>query len=513
MPRYPAVRATAYPETRTISSTATPEELKRLIYQKPPRSEEWRTYYGRHLDLDRIEIAIRNAQGGYMRDLTDLSRETCALDPHLTAVLNKRFNAIAAAPWDVVPAEGPGVDPATAKLYAEVVREQLLRIEKFAQGIRQLAWGLFDARAALETQWVQREPDKRGVIWYAAELSWVHPRRLHFGPKRELRLSDDNWAGGGFMPIGVELDALWPKFVQFKPQLFGEYPEREGLAPRCMYWSFFKRFGARDRMILLELFGKPWRVVTVPEGSQASPQDLLDAERAADQLGGNTSVRMPRGTELEAIQPGTTAGAVHNDVIAESDRQISKLVLGQTGTTDAVSNGLGAGMQSSIMQDDQLLIFTGDCDLLSAAIEDTLTDPIIALNFGAAALTHAPRFVIRAEIPTDQKAEVERLQAALNAGLEIKLDEAYEIAGFSRPLSNEPRLTMVDATGLGNRQPTVVFPGEPEPTPAPGPSPAPAPEPEPEPAPSKEPTEPSESPRAGIVGPISIAQAEALSAE
>jgi SPP1 gp7 family putative phage head morphogenesis protein len=512
MPRHP-IRATAYPETRQIRSTATPDELKRLIYQQPPRSEEWRTYYGRSLNLDRIEIAIRNAQAGYMKDLTDLSRETCALDPHLTAVLNKRFNAIAAAPWDVIPAEGPGVDPGTAKLYAEIVREQILKIEKFAQGIRQLAWGLFDARAALETQWVLREPDKRGVTWYAAELSWIHPRRLHFGPRRELRLSDDNYLGGGFVPLGLELDALWPKFVQFKPQLFGEYPEREGLAPRCMYWSFFKRFGARDRMILLELFGKPWRIVTVDEESQAGPQDLIDAERAADALGGNTSVRMPRGTKLETVQPGTTAGAVHSDVIAESDRQISKLVLGQTGTTDAVSNGLGAGMQSSIMQDDQLLIFTGDCDLVASAVEDTLTDPIIALNFGAAALTHAPKFVIRAEIPTDQKAETERLQAALNAGLEISLDEAYEIAGFRRPTANEPKLVMVDATGLGNRQPTVVFPGE-DPEPEPTPTPASTPEPEPSPAPTEaKPTEEDPSKTLPNVGPISIAAAVALSSE
>ena len=51
------------------------------------------------------------------------------------------------------------------------------------------------------------------------------------------------------------------KFIEFMPRLFCDYPEREGLSPRILYWSFFSRFGTRERLILMELFGKPWRIV------------------------------------------------------------------------------------------------------------------------------------------------------------------------------------------------------------------------------------------------------------
>ena len=105
-------------------------------------------------------------------------------------------------------------------------------------------------------------PDFGSVNWMIKDLGWIHPRRLHFGPERELRVYDDLVAGN-FAEHGIALRDERLKFIHWTPQLFGDYPEREGLARRALYWSFFKRFSARERMILLELFGKPWRWLEV----------------------------------------------------------------------------------------------------------------------------------------------------------------------------------------------------------------------------------------------------------
>src|SRR4051812_47413445 len=105
------VQATAYPETRTQQGTVpiTPESMKRVYYSRPPQQDVWnRTRFGRSLNMDRIESALRGAQYGAMRDLCDLARETVATDPHLAAILQKRINAVAALPFDIVPADGPG---------------------------------------------------------------------------------------------------------------------------------------------------------------------------------------------------------------------------------------------------------------------------------------------------------------------------------------------------------------------------------------------------------------------
>src|SRR5690606_19969720 len=126
-----------------------------------------------------------------------LSRETIDTDPHLAAVLNKRFGAISALPWEVLPAEGIGVDKEKATFYADVVRNQLKQLPDFGQRIHQLAWGLFDGRAALENVWALApmipnlptvtHPKFGSVNWLIKDLGWIHPRRIHFGPERELR--------------------------------------------------------------------------------------------------------------------------------------------------------------------------------------------------------------------------------------------------------------------------------------------------------------------------------------
>ena len=487
------IHATAYPETKTQQGqiAITPDAIKKLYYNKPPTQDTWnRTRFGRALNMDRIETALRGAQYGAMRDLTDLARETVATDPHLAAILAKRINAVASLPFDIVPADGPGTDPKKAEANAELVRVQIGRIPHFRQALKQLAWGLFDGRAALEIQWLLRPTDQAQKTggpynepkqdWVAADLLWIHPRRLQFGPVRELRIYDQ-MSTTGFQAVGIALNSFPFKFVEFKPQLFGDYPELEGLAPRCLYWSFFKRFGQRDRMQLLELFGKPWRIIEVDENAQTDPQDLYDAEAAADALGATNTARMPRGTTLKVEAPGESAGEIHADVIAESDKQNSKLVLGQTGTTDAQNSGLGSN-QPSVMAAEQLLILQGDAELLSDAMEDGLCDAIVALNRGVEELVNAPRFILRAEVPTDRTKEAARVKAALDAGLVLAADEVYEVTGFRKPTSKDVTIQMtvdgltlrpsmkaaIDAAdaefGTGD-QPTVI-PDEPASAPA-----------------------------------------------
>lgn len=446
---------TAYPEMREVQSVPGPDVLAADLFKRPPQNDLYRTRYGRSLTLDRIQSALLSAQDGLMRDLTDMSRETVALDPHLASVLYKRINSVASLPWECRPAEGPGVDPKKAQAYADFCREQLLMVSGLRQAIVQLAWGLFDGRAALETHWVDR-PDQYkpksvegmtlDIRYRIGSLAWIHPRRLCFDEDRNLYINDTG-SGSGFSKTGVALKGLPFKFIQFTPQLYGDYPELEGLAPKCLYWSFFKRFGARERLVLLELFGKPWRIITVAEDSDAGPEDLKQASDIADQMGSTATARMPRGLNLDVESPDPKSGDLHEKVIETSDKQISKLVLGQTGTTDAQPGALGGGMQALVMSNEQFVILNGDAAMISESIEDYLTDAIIELNFGREELINAPRFVLRAETTPDKKIEAERMKLALDMGLPIDIDEAYEVLGFKKPEPGAKVIMMTDVPG------------------------------------------------------------------
>lgn len=468
--RVGTLKLRAYP--RPAGPELPPQVMSSNLFARTNNaSEENRRRFGRSISMDMIEHALRAAHRGSMRDLTDILRETVETDPHLGSILNKRFGSVANLPWDIQPASGAGIDRDKAMFYAEVVRAQIRNMKTFRKNLAQLAWALFDGRSCLELQWVMIGPDAAiantrfgSANMAVKEMDWIHPRRLSFGPQRELRIQAETTPGGGnFMATGLDVREYPDKFIWWMPQLFGEYPEREGLGIRCMYWSFFKRFAARERMILSELYGKPWRIITVDEESSAGGDDLTDADQIVDALGSTHTARLPRGTNLQVIAPGKSAGQVHQEIIETSDKQNSKLVLGQTGTTDAVPAGLNSN-QANVMQDEQLGVLIHDASELSEIIESYITDRIIAVNFGEMEVTHAPTFTLRADLPADRVAELLRLDAALKAGLSIGRNEAYELSGFSIPDEQEVVLRMEQPPTPPNSpvapaiRPMVIYP-------------------------------------------------------
>jgi phage gp29-like protein len=461
-------RALSYIENKipdkniTIKATANAEQdagISKSALQKTytgisDARKEKRSQFGTRLDMNVIANVVRSAGAGSMQQLTDLSRETIDYDPHLGSVLQKRFGALASLPWEVQVAEGPGVDKEKAFFYAVVVRDQLRKLPNFRRNIMQLAWGLFDGRAALESHWREATNplvDNRfgRVSMVLGSMEWVHPRRLSFGTARQLVVTPEgSRASANYGATGIDLsddvlkqDGRWRKF-SWTPQLFGDYPEKEGLAPRCLVWSFFKRFSMKDMMTLIELFGKPWRIIKVPEESSANSEDIEASLEAVDALGGAYTALLAKGTDVDVIQPGRTAGQIHGEALKEVDNQISKLVLGQTGTTDGVPAGLNSN-QAFVMQDEQLLILKNDADSISEVVERQVADAIIEVNFGAGELIHSPRFVLRSDRPADRNSEIQRLSSAIEAGISVKETEAYEVAGFQIPDKND-RIIRID---------------------------------------------------------------------
>ena len=442
--RIGSINLRAYPHPQDVK-TPTPLLTNEVFAPTRDARNTFRRRFGVTLSMDTIETAVRAAYRGEMRDLCDILRETINTDPHLGSVLNKRFGGVSTLPWEVHPASGSGINDEKAAFYADVCREQLLNMKSFRKNMNQLAWAMFDGRACLENKWLEvgkadaTSSAKFGRPKLALQsMEWIHPRRLTFGSRRQLRIQPENavYIGGDFADTGLEADALPDKFTWWLPQHFNDYPEREGLGIRCMYWSFFKRFAARERMILSELFGKPWRIIEVDEDSTAGADELNAADEIVDSLGAAYTARMPRGTKLRVEQPQATAGKVHQEIIDESDKQISKLVLGQTGTTDGVPAGLNSS-QASVMQDEQLGILMRDAGELGELIETKITDRIIALNFGENAVINAPRFKLRADLPADRLQELNRLTKTIEAGLPVTRAEAYEISGFSEPTADD----------------------------------------------------------------------------
>lgn len=404
-----------------------------------PDLYETRRYFGQGLSPAVIESVLRQAELGYMRDLTDLTYETYKLDPHLTSVTGKRFRGLAAMRPQVVPAEGDGIDEQFAQLMADVVRQQLAWLPNFRQSILQLNWAHCFGRGALEKIWRENPPGS-DVQWSIDRLNWVHPRRIAFGPERELRIRDDLFDGMPFSPRGLELRALPFKFISFTPQQFNDYPEREGFGPRALYWSFFKRFSWRERLVLLEVFGRPWRIVFAEE-NWVQKDTLKEAAENVDALAANATGALPPGVKVDTSQPEAKAGENHQSTSVDADDQISKLVLGQTRTTDAKPNAIGSS-GDEVAQGEQDEIKDADGWNISDVLTEQLSCDIVVLNYGAEAIDHAPRIELRYERARDPSKELDRAKVLIvDMGAPVKRDELYERAGFSKPESGDDVVT------------------------------------------------------------------------
>jgi phage gp29-like protein len=425
-----------------------PASLARaFVSKRVPRSEQWRTHFGRSLTPARIESAIRDAADGSLQDLTDAGAETILVDPHLASVLRKRFGAISQVDYDLTPAQGDDLDKQTAADIASMVRSQLDAIPAFRQAIEDLAWGHWHGRAALEIHWDRRFASR--ARYQVAELGWIHPRRLTLGPERELRVIDPAQYAGQFQPVGLDT-RIACKFIRFVPRLFSDYPERDGLNPRCLYWSNFKRFAARDRMILIELYAKPWRIIEEDGTAPADPGSFDEALDQADALGGVTVAKMPKGMKLRVEGLDPKSGDLHNHTIEDCDKQISKLVLGSTGTMDAQPQGIG-GQQARVNQDDQYLIFASDGERIGGVLQRDLVNAIVLLNapfYGLStfdALRYAPKFTLRTAPEKDRKAELANIRSIVDLGLAVAVDEIRERTGFRKPNNDEAIVQIVES--------------------------------------------------------------------
>lgn len=410
--------------------------------ERIPKSENYRRYLGKNLDLQQIEYSIKQATFGFMRPITDLSRETLNFDGHLASLLQKRLNRLAALSWDLTPAasdEITEINQDRAEYYAAFVRSQLKQIPSFRDAIVDLAWGTWDARAASELDWAWFRK-----AWNVVGINWIHPRRLSFGPFRDLRVVDAERDMGSFRDDGFALEQVPYKFIHYRPRLFCDYPEREGLSPRAMYWSWFQRFGTREQAKLVELCNGPWRVLRQIPGVNA-PVNTDAAESAFEkvkQLGVYAAARMPPGWQLDIVQPGQGAGAASTELVDHASKVLSKLILGNTGTTDAVSTGLGSSIGDAHLSEEDLII-ASDALRLQEVIEDQLTDAIIAVNFGPGALDHAPRFQFRTEPPVSREQEITRIKGAIEVGLRVSEEEAREKLGVQEIREGQPYLQRV----------------------------------------------------------------------
>ncbi|KAB8123087.1 DUF935 family protein [Komagataeibacter medellinensis] len=345
-------------------------------------------------------------------------------DLHYLGVLNTRKRTVSQLPITVSPASN---DPAHKK-HAEFVSDWLDR------GV--LEGALFDMMDAVGKGWSVHE-----IIWHA-EAGNYYPEDLVFRPQRFFEVSyqdgerimlrdEPNSVAAPAAPGGIGQEG----FADLDPAAFviHRHPSWSGLTlraglTRAVAWAVLaKMFTMRDWGVFVQNYGLPARIGRY--GPDASEEDRNVLFQAVTDFGGALAALMPKGMDFELVEPKMSGGHDLHMIRAEFlNSEISKAVLGQTGTTDSKQGAHASGAIHREVQED---IERADAGLLSTTVGQQLVDRMVAFTFGPQAAYPRLRIGRPDEVPLDTLMKV--VQFAGPQGLKFPAQPFYDRMGMEAP--------------------------------------------------------------------------------
>lgn len=375
------------------------------------------------LTPDRLAAMLRQADQGDMDAFLTLAEEMEERDPHYGAVLQTRKLAVIGLDrkltWskkDEGHGQADAILEACEDLISEPAFEDLLfhQLDALAKGyaVSEIAWNL-------------------SSVWRPASYLERDPRWFKWDREtgRELRLKEPA------EPDGAQLQPA--KFVVHRATRKSGLPARAGLA-RLVAFSFVcKLYAQKDWMAYAEIFGIPLRLGRY-DGS-AQPDDVEVLKRAVFGLGSDAAAVIPKSMDIEFPDLGAATGGAELFLTLTKflDNQVSKAVLGQSGTTDMQSGGGYA--QAAVLDEVRGDLTKADGKSLAATITRDVLAPFVAFNFGATAPVPALELVV--DEPEDMEALSTALERLVPLGLRVDQSEIRKKLKLSEPAEAAEVLT------------------------------------------------------------------------
>lgn len=383
-------------------------------------------YPGDGLDPGRLATILREADGGDPVRYMELAEQVEERFTQYLAVLGTRKRQVAQLEITVDPAS----DAPDHVRHADMVRDWLERDE--------LSDELFDILDAIGKGWSFTE-----ILWDTSEgqwspsLAWRNPRWFRpdrVGLTRPLMLDER----------GQERELPGGKFITASIKAKSGLPLRSGLARPATWLWMFSAFTQRDWAIFTQNFGMPVRIGKY--GAGATEQDKETLYRAVANIAGDMAAVIPESMMIEFIEAkGLGASVKHYEERADwLDRQASKLVLGQTATTDSVTGGLGSGKEHSEVRED---IERADAKALAGVLNRDLVRVWVALEFGPQKAY--PKIRIGRPETADVQMILEAVAKLLPAGLKVGQRQMAELIGIGAPDDDDELLAPSTGSGGG----------------------------------------------------------------
>ena len=314
----------------------------------------------------RDEVLMRRGGWQGLRVYQDLAR-----DGHAGSVLRKRRAAVISREWSVDPASE---DPQDV-LAADIARAALKRVE-FDRACQGLLAGVLTGLSVAEIIWEPAEltldSGRKGTWIVPRAIKVKNPRRFIFDREERLRLRTREAPQHG-------IDLPDRKFVLLRYWAEeNEDPYGRGLGHDLFWPIYFKRNGVALWNALIEKFGQPFVYAEYPSGTPEQERDTL--VEALQNIARNAGLAVPAGTLIKVLEAGrgSSSGSLHQDMIKAMNAEISKIVLGETLTTEMGENGARAASETHNEVREELA--KADADLLSGVLNGSLMAWIAEVN-------------------------------------------------------------------------------------------------------------------------------------
>lgn len=358
-----------------------------------------------------VADVLRRASQGDGHDFLLAAADIEEKDLHYASVLQTRKLAVAGLPLKITPAD----NSRQAKAAAALCEDVLGRLDLPA-----LAIDLLDAASkgygVAELMW-----DTRGKLWMPTAALHREPQWFCWDRDtgQQLRLVDGS-AEGMVLPEH--------KFVLHTPKIRSGIALLGGLARSALWAWVFKSHAMRDWASFCELFGQPMRVGKYAPGTDKA--DIAVLRRAVTEIGSDAAAVIPDSMVIEFVESGskTASADLYQRLMEYMDTQVSKAVLGQTGTTDMAK---GSYAQAKVHDEVRSDLLRADARALASTLRRDVLRSVVALNMGPD--VSLPQIELVVEEPEDMTALADQLQKLVPLGLEVEQDWVREKWGIPQP--------------------------------------------------------------------------------
>jgi phage gp29-like protein len=370
---------------------------------------------GSYMDVDQVYSIFAAAEAGVTLHLMLLYRDIILSDSHIQGELNKRKLAVLGDELNIRPFEKTNAADISA---AAVVKGHIGGIKDWVRVCSHLLDATVYPVAVVEKVFAAAPGG-----YVISELVPVPHRLLDFR-MGDLRIFDVDERG---MPQSTSHEADPNRYIIHRGHLLSAPDKFGGPMRALVFWWLLMAMGKSWWARFLDKYGSAFLLGKYNTGDDESRSTMERAFALASRIGG---IVVSKECDVELKEASQASGDNYEKFIAVCQREMSKLILGQTLSAEARPTGLGSG-QANLAGEvrDDIRLF--DSMMLGSTIRDQLAGQLLAINGTPG---NAPVVSWGSVSSEAMKALADLMRSLNDAGLEVAddaMDKITSLVGFN----------------------------------------------------------------------------------